>query len=52
MYFDAAGHITANKAHTYVLPYGYKTIKTSNDDSSTIQIPNPLITKDQIASNT
>lgn len=52
MSFDAAGHITANKAHTYVLPYGYKTIKTSNDDSSTIQIPNPLVTKDQIASNT
>lgn len=37
MSFDAAGHIISDKAHTYVLPYGFKTIKTngraaSNDD--------------------
>lgn len=37
MSFDAAGHIISDKAHTYILPYGFKTIKTngraaSNDD--------------------
>lgn len=27
--YDAAGHVTANQKHTYVLPYGYKTISSN-----------------------
>ena len=51
MSFDAAGHITANKAHTYVLPYGFKTIKTNgrktNNDAEKIDEQ-----KDVVADNT
>lgn len=50
---DEAGHIIANQPHTYRLPYGYKTIKTSNDtSSSTIQVPDSLTAIDQVASDT
>ncbi len=50
---DEAGHIIANQPHTYKLPDGYKTIKTSNDtSSSTIQVPESLTAIDQVASNT
>lgn len=52
MSFDAAGHITANKAHTYILPYGYQIIKTGNN-TITNPIANPDVVADgQIASNT
>lgn len=52
MSFDAAGHITANKAHTYILPYGYQIIKTGNDTIAN-PIANPDVVVDgQIASNT
>ena len=30
---DNAGHLTANKNHTYTLPYGFKTIKSDNEGS-------------------
>ena len=29
--FDNAGHMTANQKHTYVLPFGYKVFKDSNN---------------------
>ena len=32
---DNAGHLTANKNHTYTLPYGFKTIKSDNGGSYT-----------------
>lgn len=52
MSFDAAGHITANKAHTYILPYGYQIIKTDNNIIAN-PIANPDVVVDgQIASNT
>lgn len=35
MLFDTAGHITHNQAHTYTLPYGFKTITTNGRGSST-----------------
>ncbi len=35
MSFDAAGHITANKAHTYVLPYGFRKITSSSTPDAT-----------------
>jgi hypothetical protein len=27
--YDEAGHVIENKKHKYILPYGFKTIKTS-----------------------
>lgn len=52
MSFDAAGHITANKAHTYVLPYGFKTV-TVNNDTTADNITVPTITiNGQAATNT
>lgn len=33
--FDEAGHMTANQKHTYTLPYGYKTITTTNSEATT-----------------
>ena len=33
--YDEAGHLTANKNHTYTLPYGFKTIKSDNKGSYT-----------------
>ena len=35
MQFDTAGHITHNQPHTYVLPYGFKTITTNGRSTST-----------------
>ena len=35
MQFDTAGHITHNQPHTYVLPYGFKTITTNGRGTST-----------------
>jgi len=35
MAFDAAGHITENHAHTYTLPYGFKTVKVENSTAVT-----------------
>lgn len=43
MSFDAAGHITANKAHTYVLPYGFRTVIADNDATAN-KITIPAIT--------
>jgi len=33
--FDVAGHVTANKSHAYTLPYGFKTISSSNVTTDT-----------------
>jgi hypothetical protein len=35
--FDEAGHIKANQPHEYILPYGFKYIKTNGRGSSTIE---------------
>lgn len=35
MSFDAAGHITANKAHTYVLPYSFRNITNKSTSEKT-----------------
>ena len=35
MSFDAAGHITANKAHTYVLPYSFRKITSKSTSEVT-----------------
>jgi hypothetical protein len=31
--YDTAGHITANKAHTYILPYGFKNVEVKEASS-------------------
>jgi hypothetical protein len=31
--YDEAGHLTANKNHPYILPYGFKTITSDNNGS-------------------
>lgn len=47
---DAAGHITANQNHTYILPYGYKTITPATQSSA---ITNPTVnTTSIVADNT
>lgn len=43
MSFDAAGHITANKTHTYVLPYNFRTVAVSNDTTAS-EITVPTVT--------
>ena len=47
---DAAGHITANQNHTYILPYGYKTITPATQSIATT---NPTVnTTPIVADNT
>lgn len=49
--FDVAGHVTGNKEHTYILPYGFKTVKVEN--SSNAAAPATGVTPDgQSAENT
>jgi hypothetical protein len=33
--FDTTGHVQTNQEHTYILPYGFKTIKTNGVGSNT-----------------
>lgn len=60
MIFDTAGHITHNQAHTYTLPYGFKTITTNGRGNSLSEnaTGNPVIdnvvadiTQDSLAIN-
>lgn len=46
---DEAGHITSNQSHTYTLPYGYKSFKTTNSNSVNFITPNNNTT---VADNT
>lgn len=49
--FDVAGHVIGNKEHTYILPYGFKTIKVEN--STEVTIPASTVsTNGQSADNT
>ena len=34
--FDVAGHVIGNKEHTYILPYGFNTIKVENSTKAKI----------------
>lgn len=36
--FDIAGHVTANKNHTYTLPYGYKTFTVGSQSTNVTDI--------------
>lgn len=48
--FDKAGHVIKNQPHTYILPYGFKTITPVAQSSA---VTNPIVnTADIIANNT
>ena len=36
--FDAAGHVTMNRPHTYTLPYGFKTITIADESTGTDEV--------------
>ena len=51
--YDAAGHITGKHDHYYTLPYGFKTIKSSNTEDNAVNAPATTIkTTGQIADKT
>ena len=48
--FDAAGHVTKNQAHTYTLPYGFKTVTPATQSTA---VTNPTVnTTSIVAENT
>lgn len=48
--YDKAGHVIANQNHTYILPYGYKTITPATQST---EIINPIVnTTPIVADNT
>lgn len=49
---DKAGHIISKKNHEYVLPYGFKTIKTNGRATDLVDYSTNPITDDIVADNT
>ena len=50
--YDMAGHVIQNRAHTYTLPYGFKTIKSTNTEDNAVNSPNATISNNGIVADT
>lgn len=49
--FDEAGHMTENRTHQYILPYGFKNVKVNQAESDSVNKVNPTVAT-AIAKNT